>query len=491
MDKVADAYRNEAKILYDQFGRMSNVLTDDGVINVNVNNAGFVTDYSIENTGYTVQYEYNDEYALIGVNHNGSHYRISGNDSSDYSLTVNETTTSTRHDIRDDHIQLVHTNENARNSVGQVEYEYTEENQISKISYSNRVVVETGASERGVSDRDVSIINSDGVCNILRTNTSMHTVRNGNLEALYRVDYQIGDDEYTYHLNDKGMIDRILYNGEIIRYYEYDNVSGQLLLEDNYEINVRVTNSYDFFGNVLMRTSIDLLTGETNDVASYEYRNNGWKDQVTSFNGQMLHYDEYGNMLNLLNNTFSWNEDRLGCVQSERNSIYYAYNENGIRTSKTVNGAVTEYELHGRNVLSETSADKHITYMYDSENRLVGFTYNNENYLYKLNRFDDVVGIYNENLDIVVFYEYDAWGKIIEVRGELSDSIGRINPYRYRSYRYDEETNLYYLNNRYYSPELARFISADRYEGTVGNPLSHNLYAYCHNNPIMYIDPYG
>jgi len=35
------------------------------------------------------------------------------------------------------------------------------------------------------------------------------------------------------------------------------------------------------------------------------------------------------------------------------------------------------------------------------------------------------------------------------------------NPYWYCSENYDQETGLYYLRNRYYDPELGRFITED------------------------------
>ncbi len=71
-------------------------------------------------------------------------------------------------------------------------------------------------------------------------------------------------------------------------------------------------------------------------------------------------------------------------------------------------------------------------------------------------------------------------------------NIRAINPIRYRSYYFDTETSLYYLNSRYYDPETGRFINADNtkyldYE-TLGG-LS--LYAYCLNNPVMNSDPLG
>jgi len=56
---------------------------------------------------------------------------------------------------------------------------------------------------------------------------------------------------------------------------------------------------------------------------------------------------------------------------------------------------------------------------------------------------------------------------------------------------YDEETGLYYLKSRYYDPETARFLNEDTYKGNVGDPLSLNLYAYCHYNPLRYFDPLG
>jgi len=60
------------------------------------------------------------------------------------------------------------------------------------------------------------------------------------------------------------------------------------------------------------------------------------------------------------------------------------------------------------------------------------------------------------------------------------------------SYYYDKETGLYYLITRYYDPEVGRFISADdpKYlDFTMA--YGHNRYAYCVNNPVMYVDPSG
>ena len=72
-----------------------------------------------------------------------------------------------------------------------------------------------------------------------------------------------------------------------------------------------------------------------------------------------------------------------------------------------------------------------------------------------------------------------------------TNHIGHRNPIRYRGYYYDIETGLYYLQSRYYDPEVGRFISADEYISTGQGILGFNMYAYCGNNPIMGYDPFG
>jgi len=98
---------------------------------------------------------------------------------------------------------------------------------------------------------------------------------------------------------------------------------------------------------------------------------------------------------------------------------------------------------------------------------------------------------------------YNAYGKILEIKvrywTDTNDTfinecneILNLNPIRYKSYYYDTESNMYYLNNRYYNPLICRFITPDEYEYIdINNSLSYNIYAYCNNNPVMYADPDG
>ena len=132
----------------------------------------------------------------------------------------------------------------------------------------------------------------------------------------------------------------------------------------------------------------------------------------------------------------------------------------------------------------------------------IGFEYKDANgqvsrYYYRKDIRGDIINILDNNGNVVVKYVYDAWGnhKVLDAAGTENtsdDFIGNINPIRYRGYYYDTETNLYYLISRYYDPETGRFISPDHISALNPEVLNGlNLYAYCCNNPIKYVDVYG
>ena len=73
----------------------------------------------------------------------------------------------------------------------------------------------------------------------------------------------------------------------------------------------------------------------------------------------------------------------------------------------------------------------------------------------------------------------------------MATTLGVANPFRYRGYYYDTESGFYYLQSRYYDPEVGRFLNADGILGANQDILSYNLYAYCSNNPVNLSDPTG
>ena len=102
-----------------------------------------------------------------------------------------------------------------------------------------------------------------------------------------------------------------------------------------------------------------------------------------------------------------------------------------------------------------------------------------------------IVKLIDKTGSTVVEYTYDTWGKLLSTTGSLAATFGAEQPFRYRGYVYDEETGFYYLQSRYYNPEVGRFISADVYLSTGQGVLGHNSCAYCLNNPVNFVDPTG
>ena len=116
-----------------------------------------------------------------------------------------------------------------------------------------------------------------------------------------------------------------------------------------------------------------------------------------------------------------------------------------------------------------------------------------DTYFYEKNLQGDIVSVYSSSGTKLVSYTYDAWGKITATTYSNggANTSARYNPIKYRGYYYDDDLDLYYLATRYYDPETCRFITADSYVSTGRGILGYNRYAYCNNNPVMYVDPSG
>lgn len=138
-----------------------------------------------------------------------------------------------------------------------------------------------------------------------------------------------------------------------------------------------------------------------------------------------------------------------------------------------------------------------MVFLYDDVASPIGFLYRTsayaqdtyDAYFYEKNIFGDVVAVYNDLGACVASYSYDAWGNHSVTRNV--NGIATMNPIRYRGYYYDTHTGLYYLQSRYYNPEMGRFISPDCYVSTGQGLLGNNMYIYCNNNPVMGVDPSG
>ena len=302
----------------------------------------------------------------------------------------------------------------------------------------------------------------------------------------------------SYEYDENGNIETVSEDGVQKAKYYYDELN-QLVREDNAWINKTIAYTYDKGGNILAVNEYDYTAGSLDGLVAtttntYAYGDSNWKDKLTGYNGNAITYDAIGNPLSYYNGfNFTWQHGRqLASISGDGLTASYKYDAEGIRTQKTVNGVTTNYVLEGDTVVKETNGTDTLWYYYDAAGDIISLELNGTAYFYVKNMQGDIIAITNASGTKVVEYTYDSWGKLISISGSLASTVGVKNPYRYRGYRYDTETGHYYINTRYYDPEIGRFINADGYIQTPnGDTTSTNMFAYCGNNPVDRYDPNG
>ncbi|WP_336788309.1 DNRLRE domain-containing protein [Paenibacillus sp. MMO-177] len=267
--------------------------------------------------------------------------------------------------------------------------------------------------------------------------------------------------------------------------YTYDELNQ--LKSETLEDGTITTYDYDKRGNRLSKT---VNNGQDDSrVTNYFYND---LNQLTKVGDTEFTYDNDGNLKNDGVRSYYYNElDQLIEIKDANGqSIFKAqYDESGKRVRTESNNEVVNYFYDGENVVLETDANNNVIreYTWDMARRPVTMSMDGITYFYHLNAHGDVVSMTDMAGNIVASYTYDAWGNLLSSNGVIANS----NPYRYASYRFDNNTNLYYLTTRYYDANNGRFITKDTFQGLLDDPLSLNLYSYTKNNPINSIDPDG
>ena len=134
----------------------------------------------------------------------------------------------------------------------------------------------------------------------------------------------------------------------------------------------------------------------------------------------------------------AWEGKRLQSLSGNNTTASYTYDEQGVRSSKTVNGVTTTFHYNGSLLMAQVqgsgSSQVKQLYSYDANGDVISVNYNGTEYYYLRNGQTDIVGLMDGSGTRVVEYTYDAWGKLISATGTLATLLGADNPYRYRGY---------------------------------------------------------
>lgn len=294
--------------------------------------------------------------------------------------------------------------------------------------------------------------------------------------------------------------------------YTYDSLNRLESVTDPAGIITRYT--FDQAGNRLTEL---VAGGENSKVTLYAYNEQNRLLNTTTVQGGesqkvVYTYDPNGNMLSSARSVVQTADGALPSVavseagqsstgdvtfhQYDRwnrlikttvgdKTVDYTYNGEGLRVAKTVNGETTGYLYEYDKVVLEVDGEGNEKAHNVYGTNLLMRNDDGQTLYYMYNGHGDVTALLGTDGAIAAAYYYDAFGNILESTGPVN------SPFKYAGYQHDEETGYYYLMSRYYDPVTARFITEDTYRGDPNDPLSLNLYTYCHNEPIMYVDPTG
>ena len=288
--------------------------------------------------------------------------------------------------------------------------------------------------------------------------------------------------------------------------YVYDSM--QRLCEVSYPEAGKETYTYDAVGNRIGKQTESYTEGYTYDERNRLTQKQLWENgSATPTDTTTYTYDAQGNLLSeqgtQLCKKYLYN-DFHQCIrtevirgreeEAERILQENRYDGEGLRFSLIENGKRTDFITNGWDNLTELDESGQVTKRIirgmgivaseDVADNIIdatsAFNGTSAYHYYHGNERMDVEYITDEAGKVVNGYTYDAFGTIVTSSEKLQ------NRYTYNGEAFDKTTEQYYLRKRFYNPKLSRFIQEDEYRGD-----GLNLYAFCANNPVMYVDPSG
>ncbi len=382
----------------------------------------------------------------------------------------------------------------------------------------------------------------DGILHLLNVQNARFTATciSDDFNAISSKSHSIGGRTFTKGFEyDKARVKKLTGNHGGTLQYEYDAM-GRISKEKDSGGNVLKAYTYDSFGQLEWETNYILdktfqyvyngignLTSVTVNGATTQFGySDAYPDRLASYNGKAITYNSLGYPVSYDGKTLTWTRGKLtqvrwGNIKTGTHVYNYTYNAYGQRVSKTysflpgkggslndntirvTNSTRDYYYDHSGRLIGERYVENYstgnvnneeIVYIYD-ESSVIGMVYTlngaTSTYYYQRNLQGDVVAIYSANGVKKAEYIYDAFGNCT-ITNDSDISVANTNSIRYRGYYFDVETSWYFLNARYYNPEWRRFISPDDTSYLdPETPNGLNLYCYCGNDPINFVDPSG
>jgi RHS repeat-associated protein len=223
-------------------------------------------------------------------------------------------------------------------------------------------------------------------------------------------------------------------------------------------MNVLGTNSYqyDLNGNLTNDGTRRFAYDDENELIAV-WLTNGWSNSFA--------YD--GKMRRRVERDYTYS----GSSWVKTNEVRFIYDGDAIVEERDTNSnPLVSYTRGSGGLLARTSYGQEITVW-------------GTNAYYHSDGNGNVRAMIFANQQMAARYEYDSFGNMLAMSGPLA----RLNRYRFAGKEWNNSAGLYYFGRRFYDPMLQRFINRD----PMGEGGGFNLYAYCANDPIAFIDVLG
>ncbi len=270
---------------------------------------------------------------------------------------------------------------------------------------------------------------------------------------------------YAYGYDAPGRLSSVAKDGQSLRTYEYDAFGNRSLLKEG---SRETSYVYNVLNQLVSRA--DAMQEET-----YIYDKRGNLSFIKA-DGALKNRYTYGAI------------NRLEQAENgEGEAASYTYNGLGHRVGKTA-GPETKIQYtidltkSYHNLLQKEEGGDVQTYLWDGN--IAGIVGDNSRRgRYYLNdELGSPIRLLSESGEPEESYGYDEFGQ------DLYGNQGATQPFGYTGYQADRTAGTYYAQAREYRAELGRFAAVDTIKGAATAPYTLNVYGYCWNNPMMFVD---
>lgn len=304
---------------------------------------------------------------------------------------------------------------------------------------------------------------------------------------------QASRDSYTHTFDNYDLFGNLVSenNGEII--HRYDLKGRHTHLQSSYFAQECTYDPCDNLSYSAINNRPNTYTYDDLSQLSSENRRNYSFDsnynptnastndlnELLSFEDATCKYDLNGNQI--LKNATTYTYDPLNRLLTAQN-ISFTYDPLGRRLSKTLKGTTENYLYDGSEEIAALNPDDSLKQLrIQGLSSSIALEIDGQTLIPYHDIQNNLRLILNSSKKLLASYDYTAFGQ------ETTPASPLFIPWRYASKRIDPELNLLYFGQRYYDPQLGRWLTPD----PAGFLDSHNLYQYTFNNPFRYMDPDG